>query len=187
MRSAAPLNRSTKPIDTPHCTRHARRFASRQSMRSYSGGGYLILQLLIEEVSHESFNDYMVHAVLRPLGMTESTFVNPDEAHLADFYDVDGSKARASKFTALAAASLFTSIADMTRFLEAQLPGPAGALPGRGVLKPATLESMRVPQGYLYGIPIWGLGEFCMFPTVPAATSSAMTATTTRRSIPQFA
>jgi CubicO group peptidase (beta-lactamase class C family) len=61
----------------------------------YSGGGYLILQLLIEEASHQSFNDYMVHAVLRPLGMTESTFVNPDEAHLADFYDADGSKVRA--------------------------------------------------------------------------------------------
>ena len=95
----------------------------------YSGGGYLILQLLIEEVTHESFNDFMHRAVLRPLGMTASTFVDPDPAHLADFYDADGSKAIHYKFTALAAASLYTSVADMTRFLEAQLPGPTALRP----------------------------------------------------------
>ncbi len=89
----------------------------------YSGGGYLILQLLIEEVTHEPFNDYMRDAVLRPLGMTESTFVDPDPAHLADFYDNDGGRAIHYKFTALAAASLYTSVADMRRFLEAQSAG----------------------------------------------------------------
>jgi CubicO group peptidase (beta-lactamase class C family) len=130
----------------------------------YSGGGYLILQLLIEEVTHESFNDFMHRAVLQPLGMTESTFVDPDPAHLADFYDADGSKAIHYKFTALGAASLYTSVADMTRFLEAQLPGPDDAPPGRGVLKPATLEAMRVPQAFLYGIPVWGLGETLYVP-----------------------
>jgi CubicO group peptidase (beta-lactamase class C family) len=130
----------------------------------YSGGGYLILQLLIEEVTHERFNDFMRRAVLRPLGMTASTFVDPDPAHLVDFYDADGSKATHAKFTALAAASLYTSIGDMTRFLEAQLPGPGGAPPGRGVLKPATLEAMRMPQAFLFGMPVWGLGETLYVP-----------------------
>ena len=130
----------------------------------YSGGGYLILQLLIEEVTHEPFNDYMRRAVFRPLGMTESTFVDPDPAHLTDFYDAGGSKAIHYKFTALGAASLYTSVADLTRFLQAQLPGPAGAPPGRGVLQPATLEAMRMPHAYLYSIPVWGLGEALYVP-----------------------
>lgn len=123
----------------------------------YSGGGYLILQLLIEEVTHEPFNDYMRRAVLRPLGMTESTFVDPDLAHLADFYDSNGLKAIHYKFTAVAAASLYTSTADMTRFLEAQRSG-------RGALNSATLEIMRTPQAFLYSLPIWGLGEVLYAP-----------------------
>jgi CubicO group peptidase (beta-lactamase class C family) len=125
----------------------------------YSGGGYLILQLLIEEVTHEPFNDYMRRAVLQPLGMTRSTFVDPDPTHLADVYDARGSKTVYARFTALSAASLYASAADMTAFIEAQRPGPDGAPPGRGVLAPATLEAMRKPQGFLLGIPIWGLGE----------------------------
>ncbi|MEQ1491323.1 MAG: serine hydrolase, partial [Terricaulis sp.] len=46
----------------------------------YSGGGYALLQLVIEEVSGEPFNDYMQRAVLSPLGMTRSTFVLPEGA-----------------------------------------------------------------------------------------------------------
>lgn len=138
--------------------------AQRGTTWRYSGGGYLILQLLIEEVTQESFNDFMRRAVLQPLGMGESTFVDPDPALLVDSYDSDGSMAIRYKFTALAAASLYTSVADMTRFLDAQLPGPGGAPPGRGVLQPATLEAMRMPQAFLYGMPVWGSGEALYVP-----------------------
>jgi CubicO group peptidase (beta-lactamase class C family) len=130
----------------------------------YSGGGYLVLQLLIEEVTQEPFNDAMRRLVLLPLGMTQSTFVDPDPAHLVDFYNADGSKAIHYKFTALGAASLYTSADDMTRFIAAQFPGANGAPPGRGVLSPATLEAMRHPQAFLFGIPVWGLGETLYVP-----------------------
>jgi len=123
----------------------------------YSGGGYLILQLVIEEVTQESFNDYMRHAVFEPLGMTASTFVDPDPGLLAEFYAPDGSPAVHYRFTATGAASLYTSAADLTRFLEAQTGGP-NAPAGRGVLSPATLQSMHSPQAFLYGFPVWGLG-----------------------------
>ncbi|MDF3819707.1 serine hydrolase [Leptospira sp. 96542] len=124
----------------------------------YSGGGYLILQLLIEEVSQEPFNTYMRRAVLLPLGMAQSTYVDPDPAHLVDFFEPDGSLALHYKFTALGAASLYTSAADLTRFLQAHLPGPNGSLPGRGVLMPTTLGAMHKPNAFLYGLPVWGLG-----------------------------
>ena len=130
----------------------------------YSGGGFLLLQLLIEEVSGQSFNDYMRATVLTPLGMTKSTFVDPDPAHLADFYDADGSRAIHYKFTALAAASLYTSTQDMTRFLAAQTTGPQGEPAGRGVLRPRTVAQMRLVQAKVFGIPIWGLGDILYAP-----------------------
>lgn len=131
----------------------------------YSGGGFLLLQLIVEEVSGEPFNDYMRRAVLLPLGMRQSTFVGPDPAHLADVYDADGKPALHYTFTALSAASLYTSTADLTRFLQAQLKGPHGEPAGRGVLTPQTLGLMQRPQAWLAGLPIWGLGTILYIQT----------------------
>lgn len=124
----------------------------------YSGGGYLILQLIIEEVTQEPFNDYMRRAVFSPLGMSASTFVDPDPVRLVEFYGPDGTLAAHYRFAATGAASLYTSTADLTRFLQAQSAGPDGEPAGRGVLSPSTLETMRTPEAYLFGLPVWGLG-----------------------------
>ena len=61
----------------------------------YSGGGYTLLQLLIEEVSGEPFADYMQRTVLAPLGMTRSTYRAgaPGAGDVAEFFDVDGGSA----------------------------------------------------------------------------------------------
>jgi CubicO group peptidase (beta-lactamase class C family) len=131
---------------------------------NYSGGGFLILQLLIEEVSHEPFNAYMRSKVLLPLGMTESTYVDPDSVHLADFFDEQGGRAIHYKFAAVAAASLYTSTHDMAHFLESQIPGPHGEAIGRGVLKPSTIFLMRHPEASLYVLPVWGLGTILYAP-----------------------
>lgn len=130
----------------------------------YSGGGFTLLQLLIEEVSGEGFDDYIRETVLLPLGMTESTFVVPDPAHLAVFYDENGKRAIHYRFTALAAASLYTSTNDLMRFLDAQLKGPRGEPVGRGVLRSDTVELMRHPQASIFGLPIWGLGTILYAP-----------------------
>jgi CubicO group peptidase (beta-lactamase class C family) len=132
----------------------------------YSGGGYTLLQLLIEEVSGQTFNDYMRAQVFDKLGMTRSTFVlKDDEAQdVAEFYDSRGAQATHYRFTAQAAASLYTTSADMTRFLQAHVRGATGELPGRGVLKPATLVEMRQPHAAQFGADIWGLGTMLFAP-----------------------
>lgn len=124
----------------------------------YSGGGYTLLQLAIEEVSGEPFAAYMQRAVLRPLGMARSTFGPVRDADLAAFYDADGSRAPHFRYTATGAASLYTSAADLTRFLQAHRPGDGGEAAGRGVLSPATLATMRRPHATLLGRDFWGLG-----------------------------
>lgn len=125
----------------------------------YSGGGYLILQLMIEDVTQESFDAFMRREIFEPLGMSDSTFVDPDPARLADIFDLDGSPATHYRFAATGAASLYASAADLSLFLQAQTPGPPNAPAGRGVLRPDTLREMAAPQAYLLGLPVWGLGH----------------------------
>ena len=132
----------------------------------YSGGGYTLLQLIIEEVSGEAFESYMQRAVLQPLGMNRSTFaVDPDNLpNVAPLYDAKGNKAAHRRFTALAAACLYTTASDMTRFIQAHLIGSRGELAGRGVLKPETLKLMRQPHASQMGADIWGLGTMLYVP-----------------------
>jgi len=40
----------------------------------YSGGGFSILQLIIEEVTWQKFEDYMQAQILNPLGRTNSSY-----------------------------------------------------------------------------------------------------------------
>ena len=133
----------------------------------YSGGGYTLLQLMIEDVTGETFDAYMRRAVLVPLGMSRSTFLLPEGGvdNLADFYDVGGKPATHYRFTATGAASLYTSAADVTRLIQAHLPGPGGAVAGRGVLRPQTLQEMRRPHAQQLGADVWGLGVILYAPT----------------------
>lgn len=126
----------------------------------YSGGGYAILQLLIEEVSGESFESFMQRAVFRPLGMVRSSYMwTPAEGStLATFYDVDAKPSTHYRFSAVAAVSLYTSVSDLTRFVQAQVPGKNGEPIGRGVLRPEIINEMWRPHASIYGEDIWGLG-----------------------------
>ncbi|MBZ6380021.1 serine hydrolase [Pacificimonas flava] len=125
---------------------------------SYSGGGYTLLQLLIEEISGMSFDDYMRTRIFRPLGMTDTGYVldEAERTRLAENYDAQGRLEPLNRYTSLAATSLYTTANDMARFIEAQ--GPQAAPPGRGVLSPETLAAMRVPHASQMGADIWGLG-----------------------------
>jgi CubicO group peptidase (beta-lactamase class C family) len=126
----------------------------------YSGGGYTLLQLMIEDVSGQSFADYMDAAVLKPLGMRRSTFrpKAPGATNVAEFFDVDGSSAQHFAYTAAGAASLYASASDLARCINAHRDGPDGEVAGRGVLSPKSLAIMEKPQAFVAGLPHWGLG-----------------------------
>jgi CubicO group peptidase (beta-lactamase class C family) len=90
----------------------------------YSGGGYLVMQQMMIDVTGQSFADYMQDAVLRPLGMSSSTFAQPLPESLANraatgFTDaprlpVEG---RWHIKPELAAGGLWTTAGDLARFL----------------------------------------------------------------------
>ncbi len=133
----------------------------------YSGGGYTLLQLLIEEVSGLRFEAFMQSRVLDPLGMRRSTFeldLNRTN-NVAVFYDEDGSEATHYRYTALAAASLYTSVADLSALLKAFVPGANGESAGRGVVSRESLALMATPHAAQFGQDIWGLGALLYAPT----------------------
>lgn len=119
----------------------------------YSGAGYTILQLLIEEISGQSFQEYMTQEVFEPLKMENSTFVLSEKPNiqLAQIYKNDGTTREMNKFTALAAASLFSTTADLSKFLEANISSNA-------VLSKETITKMSMPETFINNIGIYGLG-----------------------------
>lgn len=119
----------------------------------YSGAGYTILQLLIEEVTGQSFQEYMMLEVLKPLGMENSTFVLDEKPNIqvAQVYKNDGTTRPMNKFTALAAAALYTSTADLTNFLKASISD-------NPVLSMKTIEQMGQSESFRNSIGVYGLG-----------------------------
>jgi CubicO group peptidase (beta-lactamase class C family) len=126
----------------------------------YSGGGYTLLQLLVEEVSGQSFASYMKEKIFSPLNMVHSSYTWEDSSDftLAEFYNSDGSKADHYRYVSLAATSLYTSLSDLELFFQVFLKGRNDEPIGRNVLKQETLEMMREPHGQSMGVDIWGLG-----------------------------
>ena len=114
---------------------------------SYSGGGYTLLQLIIEEVTGETFSAYMQSAVLAPLGMARSSFewTPALQAVTATAYREPGQPLSNYRFTALAAAGLYSTASDLARFVAAGMTGPNREPPGRGLLSPRDVESMFTP------------------------------------------
>lgn len=126
------------------------------TMFAYSGGGYTILQLLIEEVTGQSFAAYMKEAVLMPLGMKSATFEWNDlaaegrSADLATAWDHDVRPASHRVHTAKASVALYATARDLGQFLLAFVrPDP--------VLTSATLDQMLTPQPAT--AEGWGLGH----------------------------
>jgi CubicO group peptidase (beta-lactamase class C family) len=126
----------------------------------YSGGGYTLLQLLVEEVSGKSFASYMKESVFEPLGMNHSTYIWDESSTdvLAEFYNSDSSISEHFRYTALAATSLYTSLSDLELFFQAHLEGKDTEPIGRNIISPETVKMMREPNGQKMGIDIWGLG-----------------------------
>ncbi len=127
----------------------------------YSGGGYLLLELLVEEVSGESFEAFVTREILQPLDMSRSGYA--DLAALpnsAKSYDASGQPVQVARYASKAATGFTTSAGDMAKLVHALLQ-PAE---GRG-LSARTLDLMRSPQAKSMGVDLWGLGTVLYAPS----------------------
>lgn len=92
----------------------------------YSGGGYMVLELLVEEVSGQRFDDFMRATVFEPNLMTGSTFSpTGDEIRtIAAGTDSEGNPVAPYRVIGAAAGGLVTNAADMGRLLSGYFERP---------------------------------------------------------------
>lgn len=122
----------------------------------YSGGGYTVLQQLIEDVTGQPFAEAAHTYVLGPVGMAHSTYVQPlpealapvaATAHTPEGQPVAG---RWHTYPEQAAAGLWTTPSDLARFalaVQASLRGDAG-----GLLSAEMAREMLTPQLGSFGL-----------------------------------
>ncbi|MFD1096216.1 serine hydrolase domain-containing protein [Salegentibacter chungangensis] len=88
---------------------------------SYSGGGYTVIQQLIEDVSGLPFEEYMQKEILAPLGMENSSFEQPLPEKTENFsaaYDLQGKiiDSLYHNYPEKAAAGLWTTPTDLAKY-----------------------------------------------------------------------
>ena len=134
---------------------------------SYSGGGYSVLQLVIERVTGRRFEDVVRERVFEPLSMRRSSFSWNDrrQRHAATPYD-SGASTDYFRYWGRAAAAFNTTIKDLARFAAANLTGLRAGEHLPPGLRSATIQLSHVPSpnteqnfGIRYGLgfEIWNL------------------------------
>jgi CubicO group peptidase (beta-lactamase class C family) len=109
---------------------------------AYSNYATALAGYIVERVSGQSYDDYVEQHILRPLGMTHSTFRQPVPAsllpHLSKGYGPGLNKAEKFEFVVPApAGSQSASGADMAKFMIAHLNE------GAGLMNPETARTMH--------------------------------------------
>ena len=115
----------------------------------YSGGGYTLAQLMVEEVTEKPFDEFMEREVFVPLGMLDTSYVWDEDIDriAATPYDGAGNPIDAARFTAMAAAGLQTTLDDFIRFALANVGGSRNGddESTSRVLRSETLQMMHQP------------------------------------------
>ncbi len=106
-----PANNSPVRVDIPPGTRYR-----------YTGGGYVLAQAVLQDVTGQPATRFLQESVLKPLGMKASTFEQPlpasRAAEIAIPYRANGSPVEGGPraYPELAAAGLWTTPSDLARF-----------------------------------------------------------------------
>lgn len=105
------------------------------TLQRYSGGGYVVMQQLLVDVTGRPFDELMAQLVLRPLGMTRSTFAQPLPANQLEQaavpYEETGEPVEggAHVYPEMAPAGLWTTPSDLARYIIAIQQSLKGASP----------------------------------------------------------
>lgn len=124
----------------------------------YSGGGFCVVQRAILDATGVSFPAFLDHTVLKPLGMSHSTFEQPLpptlRSHAALPVDGQGKPIAGGPhiYPEMAAAGLWTTPTDLAKWLiemQKSLVGDANH-----VLSPAMTRTMLTPVRGRYGLGV---------------------------------
>ncbi|XOV90596.1 MAG: serine hydrolase domain-containing protein [Pseudomonadota bacterium] len=117
---------------------------------SYSGGGYVLLDLLVEEVTGKSMPDYLAEAVLAPLGLDHASFhmLDDDTPNYARCYDESLQRLPLYRQPHFSAGSLSGDIRDLARFVRAEFARPGIDEPGQGIISPTSFRTIFEPVAF---------------------------------------
>lgn len=137
---------------------------------SYSNEGYLYLQRVMENVTGESFGDFMTRSILGPARMTHSSFVwrDADAGDRATGYGASGAPIEPHHYARpAAAATLSTTIRDYSQFVRYLLASaPAQREHESAVslmLNPTVVTDDRVPFSWGLGVGLEKTGDDVFF------------------------
>jgi CubicO group peptidase (beta-lactamase class C family) len=118
----------------------------------YSGGGYTLVQLLLAERNAASFAETIDALVLKPAGMTHSSFAAPPLEGTAAAHDLQGKPVpgRWHTYPELAAAGLWSTPSDLARLMLALQRSAAGQ--PASLLSAASARQMMTPVASGYGL-----------------------------------
>jgi CubicO group peptidase (beta-lactamase class C family) len=136
------------------------------SLMEYSGGGVTLMQQALSDARKRPFADIMRDNVLRPIGMTRSTYEQPlppsFDQNAARAHSGDG-KAMGAKwhvYPEMAAAGLWTTPSDLARFLIEVERSATGR--SNRVLSRTLVQEMLSPVGvgdYAVGFSLAKIGQ----------------------------
>jgi CubicO group peptidase (beta-lactamase class C family) len=114
----------------------------------YSGGGFVIAQMIIEDVSGQPFAEFVRRELAKPLGLSSLEWVwTPQlERRAPTPYDQEQKEVGYRQLAAQAIGSGICTVPDFARFVAAAVAGPHNKPPGRGVLKQETISTMVQTQ-----------------------------------------
>ncbi len=127
----------------------------------YSGGGYLVMQQAVEDVTGQSFPEFIRDRVLQPIGMTNSTYEQPLPETLrgraASGYYADGIAVPFGHhiYLEIAAAGIWTTPTDLARYLielQLSLRGDSNRVLSQ---ENTQLLLTEVKQDYSLGYDLW--------------------------------
>jgi CubicO group peptidase (beta-lactamase class C family) len=108
----------------------------------YANGGFAMLELMVEDVTGQTFAEFIGEEILQPLGLTTAGFAprpdldaaphGPDGVRLADYRKI-----------CLAAGGLYASAPELARFMIAQMRGYRGEAPELPISHAAFVEMFR--------------------------------------------
>ena len=132
------------------------------TITKYSNAGIAVVGYTLEKVFQKPYVEFMQDDILKPLGMNASSFEFKDSmaSNLAEatMWSYDGRNFKAPRFELgmIPAGSLYSSVTDLTKFLNMILSD--GCLNGKRFVNPSTLKEMFTPQFTDFAESGYGIG-----------------------------
>jgi CubicO group peptidase (beta-lactamase class C family) len=125
----------------------------------YSGGGFMVIQALLEESGGEPFAQRVGDSVLKPLRMTHSSYAAPPEKMFAEGHDENGNVIPGGwrRYPEMAAASLWSTPRDLARMMIDVAAAYQGA--SRKLLSPSWARAMLTPRNETFGLGMMLVSE----------------------------